>query len=345
MLRRCNALDRQIVTNGRIIVIKSSGTGISELERLTFTKSCFFSSLTLVKPQRLPCLESTIIPPPAFQHQHFVKPYPNGMSIMGVTKQIKLKQIQKDQPGAELEEDFEESQYGSCADSDVPPTIARAVGIPGTQEIVPIPPLWSVKVDPQREKDIQIELLDNEKKLKDYSKLKQQKSSKLSNFFYKSINKQGRTNSTTNTTSAPIGSLITNQPDLGLLRCIEEVPGVVLNIDREKREIILEDGSLVPFDMLIIAAGLQDYTIKRLSQSIAKNNFHVDVADRAITMNDEADAIRLQRPPADPDAISLNHERRIKAFECGIKGKYKVGDDEILKLCIFKRRFGNIRSI
>ncbi|KAA6361019.1 MAG: putative E3 ubiquitin-protein ligase Itchy, partial [Streblomastix strix] len=112
MLRRSNALDRQIVTNGRIVVIGSSDTGISVLERLAFAKSRFFSSFTLVSPQYIPCLQPTIIPPPAFHHQPFVEPYPNGMSIMDVTKQIKLKQLQKDQPDAEFDEDFEKSQYG-----------------------------------------------------------------------------------------------------------------------------------------------------------------------------------------------------------------------------------------
>ncbi|KAA6394990.1 MAG: hypothetical protein EZS28_009479 [Streblomastix strix] len=167
ILRRCNALDRQIVTNGRIVVIGSSDTGISELERLTFAKSRFYSQLlTQVSPQCLPCLESTIIPPPAFYHQPFVEPYPNGMSAMSVTKQIKLKQLQKYQPDAELEEHFEVLLYGSSADSDgrkpkyqlikekydeimVPPIIARAAGIPGTQQIVLIPPLRSAIVDLQ----------------------------------------------------------------------------------------------------------------------------------------------------------------------------------------------------
>ncbi|KAA6377416.1 MAG: putative suppressor of deltex [Streblomastix strix] len=358
MLKRGNALDRQIVTN-----------------------------------------ESTIIPPPAFHHQPFVEPYPNGMSVMGVTIQIKLKQLQKDQRDAELEEDFQESQYGSNADSDgrkpkyqlikekddeimgrgqggekydwgidwegydvceedetllkIDVDIkTRAAGIPGTQEIVPIPPLQSAKVDPQREKDIQIELLDNEKKLY-----------------------------------------------LGQQRYIDEISGVVLNIDFEKRELMLADGSLVPYDMLIKSAGLQDQPLKRLSQPIAEKNFHVDVTDGAITMNDEADAIRLQRfihkptqpggkkwlededeicaiygatlraysvlhgllqvdvpgkrlllfikQPADPDANSLNHERRIDAgkkylSEAGVKivdgwnaisahselGKIPIGPDD-----------------
>ncbi|KAA6374667.1 MAG: hypothetical protein EZS28_029806 [Streblomastix strix] len=184
----------------------------------------------------------------------------------------------------------------------------KAACIPGTQEIEPIPPLLSAKVDPQREKDIQIELLDNEKK--------------------KPTTQYGSINSITNTTSAPIGSQITNQPGsiipsvtgnipateypasfisvtpsthhsqfviptpfrppapalfvvnscnytaatlagFGLQRYIEEIPGVVLNIDREKRELMLADGSL--------------------------NKLHLDAADGAITMNDEADAIRLQR--------------------------------------------------
>ncbi|KAA6398280.1 MAG: hypothetical protein EZS28_006188 [Streblomastix strix] len=160
---------------------------------------------------------------------------------------------------------------------------------------------------------------------------------------------------------------------LELQRYIEEIPGVVLNIDRQKQELILADESQVPFDKLIIAAGLQDQILKRLSQPIAESDFHVDIADGAITMNDEADVIRLQRfihkptqpggkewlededeigviygatlraysvlgllqagvphqrllfirPQADPDANSLYHERRIDAFECGIKRKQR----------------------
>ncbi|KAA6371846.1 MAG: hypothetical protein EZS28_032628 [Streblomastix strix] len=180
--------------------------------------------------------------------------------------------------------------------------------------------------------------------------------------------------------------------DLGLQRYIEEIPGVVLNIDREKREIILEDGSLVPYDMLIIAAGLQDQTLKRLSQPIAENDFHVDVADGAITMNDEADATRLQRfiykpthtggkkllededeigvkygatlraysvllgllqagvpskrllsirPTVDTDANSMNHERRIDAFEGVFKRKFKDG---YYKIHIDKFQKGDLAS-
>ncbi|KAA6402089.1 MAG: hypothetical protein EZS28_002392 [Streblomastix strix] len=159
----------------------------------------------------------------------------------------------------------------------------------------------------------------------------------------------------------------------GLQRYIVEVPGIVLNIEFEKRELVLADGSLVPYDMHTIAAGLYDKTLKKLSQFIAENDFHLDVADGAFTMNDEADAIRLQRfihkptqtggkkwlededeigviygatlraysvlhgllyagvpgkrllffrPPADLDANSLNHERRIDAFEYGIQMKH-----------------------
>ncbi|KAA6388762.1 MAG: hypothetical protein EZS28_015712 [Streblomastix strix] len=82
---------------------------------------------------------------------------------------------------------------------------------------------------------------------------------------------------------------------LGLQRYIEEVPGAVLIIDLEKRELIIADGSLVPQDMLIIAAGLQDQTLKRLSHPNAQNDFLVHVVDGTIVMNDEVDAIRLQR--------------------------------------------------
>ncbi|KAA6387690.1 MAG: hypothetical protein EZS28_016781, partial [Streblomastix strix] len=160
--------------------------------------------------------------------------------------------------------------------------------------------------------------------------------------------------------------------DLGQQRYIEEVPGVVLNIDREKRELILADGLLVPYE---------------------KNDFHLDVADGAITMNDKADAIRIQRfihkptqpggkklfedadeigviygatlraysvlhsllcasfplqillfirPLSDSDANSLNHERRIDAFEYGIKRKYKDGYDEIPKDASLKGDFPKI---
>ncbi|KAA6388763.1 MAG: hypothetical protein EZS28_015713 [Streblomastix strix] len=79
MIRRGNALDRLIVTNGRIVVIGSFDNDI----------------------------QSTIIPTPAFHHQPFVEPYP------------------------------------------IPQIIANAAGIPGTQEIVSIPPLTSTKIDPQ----------------------------------------------------------------------------------------------------------------------------------------------------------------------------------------------------
>ncbi|KAA6404040.1 MAG: hypothetical protein EZS28_000440 [Streblomastix strix] len=118
MLRRGNALDRQIVTNGQILNIGSSDNRLFILEVLSFAQSRFFSSLTHVSSQCLPCQESTIIPPPAFHHQHFVEPYPNGMSVMDVTNQRRL-----------------------LDHIPVPLIIARAAGIPGTQEIVPIPPL------------------------------------------------------------------------------------------------------------------------------------------------------------------------------------------------------------
>ncbi|KAA6371620.1 MAG: hypothetical protein EZS28_032852 [Streblomastix strix] len=80
-----------------------------------------------------------------------------------------------------------------------------------------------------------------------------------------------------------------------LLRNIEEVPEVVRNIGREKRDLIHFDGSFFPFDMFILAAGLQDQTLKRLSQFIAEKVFHENVTDGTITMNDETDVIRLQR--------------------------------------------------
>ncbi|KAA6377451.1 MAG: hypothetical protein EZS28_027021, partial [Streblomastix strix] len=291
-------------------------------------------------------------------------------SIMDVTKQIKLKQLQKDQPDAEFDEDFEKSQYGSSADSDgrkpkyqlikekddeimgrgqdeillkidvditsdeykesvkrkkerdtflrqvfeqkvysqqrllhsipVPPIIARAAGIPGTQDIVPIPPLWSKKVDPQREKDIQIELLDNEKKVIPGNIPATEYPASLINVtpsthhFQFVIPTHFRPPAPALFVVNSCNYTAATLTVFGLQRYIEKVPGVVLNIDREKRELILADGSLDPYDMLIIAIGLQDQILKRLSQPFAKNDFHVDVADGAITMNDEADAIRFQ---------------------------------------------------
>ncbi|KAA6371730.1 MAG: hypothetical protein EZS28_032745, partial [Streblomastix strix] len=150
----------------------------------------------------------------------------------------------------------------------------------------------------------------------------------------------------------------------------------------EKQRLKLGQEPFFPYDLIIFEAGLKDQTLKILSQPITENYFHADVVDRAISMNDEADDIRLQRfiykptqpggkkwlededeicaiygatlraysvlhgllqagvpgkrllfirPPADPDANSLNHERRIDAGEGGIKRKYKDGDDEIPK--------------
>ncbi|KAA6400396.1 MAG: hypothetical protein EZS28_004085 [Streblomastix strix] len=269
----------------------------------------------------------------------------NALDIQIVTND-QTEKFQKDEPDAELEEDFEESQYGLSADSDnrkpkyqlikekdveiigrgqggekydcqmdcqgydvceedetlfkidveilyekykefikrkkeraallrqayeqkvysqhrllhpipIPPIIVRATGIPGTQEIVPIPPLWSAKVDPQREKDIYIEL-----------------PPAPALFVVNSCNY----------TAATLAGF-------GLKSYIEEVPGVVLNIDLEKRKIIFADGLIIPYELIIITAGQQDQTLKRLSQPIAENDFHVDVIDGAITMNDEPDAI------------------------------------------------------
>ncbi|KAA6379516.1 MAG: hypothetical protein EZS28_024958, partial [Streblomastix strix] len=258
-------------------------------------------------------------------------------SIMDVTKQIKLKQLQKDQPDAEFDEDFEKSQYGSSADSDVPPIITRAARISGTQEIVPIPPLWSAKIDPQREKDILIELLDNEMKVSDYSQQKQKSASQLSNYSQKPVNKQGRTNSTTITSFTQIGSLITNQPGF-----FSKVPQYIQQPDSSFHQIITKKGSIIPsipgnihateqptsfirvtpskhHSLFVIpipfrppAPEIQvvnscNYTaatltgwiirsnIKILPQPIAENDFRLDIADGAITLNDEADAIRLQK--------------------------------------------------
>ncbi|KAA6396410.1 MAG: hypothetical protein EZS28_008058, partial [Streblomastix strix] len=42
------------------------------------------------------------------------------------------------------------------------------------------------------------------------------------------------------------------------------------------------------------------------------------------------------RPPADPDAILLNYERRFDVFEAEKKKKCKDGDDEILKITSLK---------
>ncbi|KAA6402081.1 MAG: hypothetical protein EZS28_002384 [Streblomastix strix] len=47
--------------------------------------------------------------------------------------------------------------------------------------------------------------------------------------------------------------------------------------------------------MFIIETGIKDLTLKKLPQTIADNKLHLDVVEGAITMNDEADDIRLQR--------------------------------------------------
>ncbi|KAA6385100.1 MAG: hypothetical protein EZS28_019372, partial [Streblomastix strix] len=392
MLRRGNEFDRQIVNNGRIVVIGSSDIEISVLERLTFAKSRIFSSLTLLSPQCLPCLESTIIPPPAFHHQPFVEPYPNGI-IQRICKK-------KKERAAFLRQVYDKkvySQHRLLQPIQVPPIIARAAGIPGTQEIVPIPPLWSAKVDPQREKDIQIELLDNEKKVSDYSYQKQQTPSKLDNYSQKPISKKRNTNSTISTTYSSIGSLLTNQPGsiissvpgnipateysasfinvtpstyhslfviptpfrppapalfevnscnytaatlagLGLLRYIEEVPGVILKFDFKKRELIRIDGPLLILSVFRDSFANQHNLMERNGfededeigvifgatlrfNSVLHGLLQVAVPDKRLL---------FITPKADPYSNSLNHERRIDAFEGGFKMKYKYGDDEIL---------------
>ncbi|KAA6400960.1 MAG: hypothetical protein EZS28_003523 [Streblomastix strix] len=267
MLRRGNALDRQIVTNGRIVVIGSSDINISILERMIFAKSRFFLSLTLVSPQCLRCLESTIIPPPAFHHHPFVEFYPNEISI--------IPSVPGNIPATEQPASF----------INVTPSTHHSLFVIPTPFRPPAPAL----------------------------------------FVANSCNYNPAT-----------------LAGLGLQRYIEEVPGAVLNIDLEKRELMFADGSL--------------------------NYFCVGIADGSITMNDEDDAIRLQtfihkptqprgkkwlededeiagvpgkkllfiREPADPDANLMIHETRIDKEEEGIKKKYKDGDNEILKITSLK---------
>ncbi|KAA6399765.1 MAG: hypothetical protein EZS28_004714 [Streblomastix strix] len=270
---------------------------------------------------------------------------------------------QIDQPDAEFEEDFEESQYGSSADFDyrkpkyqlikekndeiiIPTIIAIAAGIPGTQEIISIPPLWSAKVDPYREKYIQIELLDNEKKvIPEYIQqpdssllpIKTKKESIIlsvpgniatTEYPASFINITPSTHhslfviSTSFRPPAPALFVLnlchyngTTLTGLGLQRYIEEVPGVVLNIDRQIRELILADGSLVLCEMLIIAAGLQEQTLQRLSHPNAQNDFYLDVVDGAIIMNVQDDAIRFQmffhKPTQPSGKILLEDEDEI----------------------------------
>ncbi|KAK2947660.1 putative Adenylate kinase [Blattamonas nauphoetae] len=88
-----------------------------------------------------------------------------------------------------------------------------------------------------------------------------------------------------------------NLAGIGLERFVNTVNGHVLNIDREKREIYLEDSSVIMYDILVIATGLQDQTLKRLPQPLvsADEDYHVDIAEGAINLNDEADALRLHR--------------------------------------------------
>ncbi|KAA6390033.1 MAG: hypothetical protein EZS28_014437, partial [Streblomastix strix] len=275
MLRRGNALDRQIVTIDRIVVIGSSDTDISLLERLAFAKSRFLLLLTLVSPQyqRDADLEEK------FEESQ----YESIADSDGRKPKYQLIQEKDDeimgrgQGGEKYDWGIDCEGYDVCAENEtllkinveisISPIIARTSCIPGTQEIVQIALLLSAKADPQREKDIQIELFDNEKK----------------------------TSCTSTICSEFMQLFAATLFNLGLQKYIYEVPGVVLNINLKKREQTLTEESIDPYDMHIISAGIQDQNLKRLPQTIAENDIHVAVADGAITMNDEADAIRLQR--------------------------------------------------
>ncbi|KAA6377287.1 MAG: putative E3 ubiquitin-protein ligase Itchy [Streblomastix strix] len=76
----------------------------------------------------------------------------------------------------------------------------------------------------------------------------------------------------------------------------------------DKQRLNLEQGPFFLYDMITIEAGIKDLTLKILPQSIADNKFHLDFIVGKNSMNNEADAIRLQRfihKPTQPGGIKL----------------------------------------
>jgi hypothetical protein len=103
---------------------------------------------------------------------------------------------------------------------------------------------------------------------------------------------------------------------------------------------MLSSGLIYSYDILILATGLQDQTLKTLPQPQADKDYPVDIADGAITLNDEADALQLARflhTPTQPggekwiddeEEVCVVYGSTLRAYAClhglitaGVSGK------------------------
>jgi NADH dehydrogenase FAD-containing subunit len=83
--------------------------------------------------------------------------------------------------------------------------------------------------------------------------------------------------------------------DLHFRHSILTVNCRLLNIDRDNQHILLQDGSVLPYDVLLLSKGLQDQTLKRLPLPKAENDYPMDIFEGTITLNDETDALANAR--------------------------------------------------
>ncbi|KAJ4462968.1 putative cilia- and flagella-associated protein 61 [Paratrimastix pyriformis] len=85
---------------------------------------------------------------------------------------------------------------------------------------------------------------------------------------------------------------------------LTEVDGTMVDIDRQQRMVVLAGGTMLPYDLLVIASGLQDQTLKRIAQQqqqappegaaeTEEDPLALDVADGVVTLSSEAQAQRL----------------------------------------------------
>ena len=92
------------------------------------------------------------------------------------------------------------------------------------------------------------------------------------------------------------------------------VPDTLTGIDRTHRIITLADGSEVSFDILVVATGLQDQTLKTLAHNQTLPQLCMDMAEGAITLTSETDVLAVHRflhtsvQPGGPRQLDDSHE-------------------------------------
>lgn len=118
---------------------------------------------------------------------------------------------------------------------------------------------------------------------------------------------------------------------LSLASRIRTISAAVKHIDRENRVVVLSDGALMPYDILVLTNGLEESTRKRLSRRDAP----VDILSHALERVDEmsrttftnvADKVPMASPPPHPyDSPFIEEENK------GIKGLLSLSSPNVLE--------------